>query len=135
MFCHYAPPPPPGWLLQVLITLQKIGCPIGGIAVLYALLSTTLTGLLNPALYAAFSRSYRTGYLSVLKAVARRLCCCFYDTTDLKFLGACLKLSSDPAKANAKVTIFFDVYCLFAWCKSLLAIIARQVEWGVNMNL
>ncbi|KAJ8314388.1 hypothetical protein KUTeg_008949 [Tegillarca granosa] len=46
----------------ILITLQRTGFLISNISILYALLSTSLSGLLNPVLYGLFDHSYRRGY-------------------------------------------------------------------------
>ncbi|XP_033761321.1 melanopsin-like [Pecten maximus] len=53
----------------VLITLRKVGLKISDISVLYALLSTSLSGLLNPIIFGLFDKSYRHGYKKILKSI------------------------------------------------------------------
>ncbi|XP_060066343.1 galanin receptor 2b-like [Ylistrum balloti] len=54
---------------MVLITLRKVGLKISDISVLYALLSTSLSGLLNPIIFGLFDKSYRHGYKKILKSI------------------------------------------------------------------
>ena len=61
---------------QVLTTLQKSGRSVPAQAMQYGLMSTTLTGLLNPVIYAVFSPTYRRGYGSSVCAVSRFLFGC-----------------------------------------------------------
>ena len=58
------------------MTLQKAGLTVSDISVLYALLSTSLSGLLNPILYGLFDTSYRRGYKNLFKALRVKCCCC-----------------------------------------------------------
>ncbi|XP_076090221.1 uncharacterized protein LOC143062408 [Mytilus galloprovincialis] len=60
----------------LLMTLQQAGLTVSDISVLYALLSTTLSGLLNPILYGLFDTSYRRGYKNLFKGLKQRCCCC-----------------------------------------------------------
>ncbi|CAH1789768.1 unnamed protein product [Owenia fusiformis] len=65
------------WLpALVIITMQKVGSPIDVATVLYALLSTMLTGLLNPILYGLFSRPYRLGYAKLCIGATKCMCGC-----------------------------------------------------------
>ena len=50
------------FVFQVLILLQKLSLYSATSALFYVLLCTTLTALLNPLIYAFFSRSYSAGY-------------------------------------------------------------------------
>ena len=55
----------------MLITAQKSGYQVAPVAVMYAIMSTTLTGLANPIIYGTFSHSYRKGYRRILKGLLK----------------------------------------------------------------
>ena len=48
------------------MTLTQSGYVVGQLVAVYALMSTTLNGLLNPFVYCALSRQYRDGYFRLL---------------------------------------------------------------------
>ena len=73
---------------QVMLVLWKAGQQMDMPAVLYALLSTTLTGLLNPVIYAIFSRTYRHGYRRLLQQLTYFLCPCTRPRMDV-ISGGC----------------------------------------------
>ncbi|XP_076438491.1 uncharacterized protein LOC143277514 [Babylonia areolata] len=56
----------------VTVSMQKAGYPVTDATILYAILFTSLPGLLNPLLLALLFRDYRLGYRYVLL----HLCCC-----------------------------------------------------------
>lgn len=61
---------------QIMISLQKAGKKVSDIAILYALLSTSLTGMLNPLLYGLFDSSYRNGYKYIMTKIKHTCSCC-----------------------------------------------------------
>ena len=64
------------YLLQVMVMLKRLGVSLSDAAVMYSLLSTTLTGLINPIIYGIFSRSYRRGYTRIIVAISKLLFGC-----------------------------------------------------------
>ncbi|KAL5006453.1 hypothetical protein ScPMuIL_015259 [Solemya velum] len=60
----------------IMISLQKAGKKVSDIAILYALLSTSLTGMLNPLLYGLFDSSYRNGYKYIMTKIKHTCSCC-----------------------------------------------------------
>ena len=60
--------------LQVVMTLTQTGFVVSELVALYAVLSTTITGLANPFIYLALSRQYRRGYISIVTGCLK-LCC------------------------------------------------------------
>ncbi|ELT98542.1 hypothetical protein CAPTEDRAFT_205747 [Capitella teleta] len=61
---------------KTMITVQHIGVEVGQVVVVYSLLSTTLTGLLNPVIYGTFSKAYRQGYTRLIVASSKLLFGC-----------------------------------------------------------
>ncbi|KAL3831796.1 hypothetical protein ACJMK2_023500 [Sinanodonta woodiana] len=59
----------------VLITLKKLNLEISETAVSFALIGTTLTGLLNPLLYGLTDRTYRAGYKKITEYVKSMFSC------------------------------------------------------------
>ena len=57
---------------QVIVTVQKLGYQVTDATMMYAILCTSLPGLLNPLLLGLLYKDYRQGYRHVLL----RLCCC-----------------------------------------------------------
>ena len=49
-----------------MITFQKVGLKVSEAAMMYALLATSLPGLLNPLLYGLVLDSYRDGYKKII---------------------------------------------------------------------
>ena len=66
-----------------MICLQRVGIWVSDASVLYAVLSTTLTGLLNPLIYAVFSRQYRSGYFRLLTGLSKLLFGCPLSRIDV----------------------------------------------------
>ncbi|KAL8558860.1 hypothetical protein ACOMHN_054291 [Nucella lapillus] len=61
------------WIpVLVIVSVQKAGYPVTEATIMYAILFTSLPGLLNPLLLALLYSDYRLGYRYVLL----RLCCC-----------------------------------------------------------
>ena len=58
-----------------MVTLDKSGDMISETAVLYAMLGTTVTGLLNPLAYAYWDKSYRNGYKKAMERIFN-ICTC-----------------------------------------------------------
>ncbi|KAK3611292.1 hypothetical protein CHS0354_015705 [Potamilus streckersoni] len=63
----------------VLITLKKLDLQISETAVSFALIGTTLTGLLNPLLYGLTDRTYRAGYKKLTECM-KNTCRCTRKT-------------------------------------------------------
>lgn len=79
----------------LMITFQKAGHQISDVAILYALLSTSLSGLMNPLIYGLFSKFYRSGY--------RRIILGIYDI----FCGCCRKeFQSIPVTMKTRRTVW-----------------------------
>ena len=68
---------------QSMITVQQLGVEVGQVAVVYSLLSTTLTGLLNPVIYGTFSRAYRLSYTRLIVAVSKVIFGCPISQQDV----------------------------------------------------
>jgi hypothetical protein len=69
--------------MQMMLTVQHMGVEVGRVAVTYSLLSTTLTGLLNPLIYGTFSKSYRQGYTQLIVAASKLLFGCPITSDDV----------------------------------------------------
>lgn len=79
----------------LMITFQRAGHQISDVAILYALLSTSLSGLMNPLIYGLFSKFYRSGY--------RRIILGLYDI----FCGCCRKeFQSVPVTMKTRRTVW-----------------------------
>ena len=57
----------------MIVTVQKLGYSVTDATMMYAILSTSLPGLLNPLLLALLYRNFRLGYRHVFRSVT---CCC-----------------------------------------------------------
>ena len=57
---------------QVVMTLTQSGVVVSQLVAVYALMSTTLNGLLNPFVYGALSRQYRDGYFKLLNSLGSK---------------------------------------------------------------
>ncbi|XP_022083403.1 thyrotropin-releasing hormone receptor-like [Acanthaster planci] len=58
------------WLpVMVVMTLTQSGVVVSQLVAVYAVMSTTLNGLLNPFVYGALSRQYRQGYFSLINSL------------------------------------------------------------------
>lgn len=57
---------------QVVMTLTQSGFVVSQLVAVYALMSTTLNGLLNPFVYGALSRQYRDGYFRLLNSLGTK---------------------------------------------------------------
>ncbi|XP_038044581.1 thyrotropin-releasing hormone receptor-like [Patiria miniata] len=61
------------WLpVMVVMTLTQCGMVVSQLVAVYAVMSTTLNGLLNPFVYGALSRQYRQGYFRLLNSLGTR---------------------------------------------------------------
>ncbi|XP_071803747.1 growth hormone secretagogue receptor type 1-like [Asterias amurensis] len=61
------------WLpVMVVMTLTQSGVVVSQLVAVYALMSTTLNGLLNPFVYGALSRQYRDGYFKLLNSLGSK---------------------------------------------------------------
>ncbi|XP_050418543.1 melatonin receptor type 1A [Patella vulgata] len=81
-----------------MITIQKCDYKVSEAAMMYALLATSLPGLLNPLLYGLFLESYREGYKKLL---LRFVCCCLKKTAlgqELQAVTPRIKASTSAAK-------------------------------------
>ncbi|ESO82218.1 hypothetical protein LOTGIDRAFT_170261 [Lottia gigantea] len=79
----------------IMITIQKFDVKVSEAALMYALLATSLPGLLNPVLYGLLLESYREGYKKLL---LRFVCCCMKQTN----LGQELQAVTPKIKSSAK---------------------------------
>ena len=71
------------FVFQVIITATNLSVLVSDKTVIYSLMCTTLSGLLNPVIYGIFSKSYRRGYWRLLEKLSKCLLGCPVSEEDV----------------------------------------------------
>ena len=93
-----------------MVTLGKIGHAVSETAILYAMLGTSMTGLLNPLAYAYWDKSYRGGYKKALERVLLLCTCSKLKTENMPGNTHCYNMPTSGTAFNKTLQFFYRPY-------------------------
>ena len=93
-----------------MVTLGKIGHAVSETAILYAMLGTSMTGLLNPLAYAYWDKSYRGGYKKALERVLLLCTCSKLKTENMPGNTHCYSMPTSGTAFNKTLQFFYRPY-------------------------